>query len=95
MDTITPKRTGLLGVIGKQDEHARELWGDAYNAIPKSVFATMAWFLAGAASDNCDDPESIVARVLEELDALRGQVLPERQANAAIKAVRSTFTKAE
>lgn len=85
-----PLMDGADHVSGfKHDSHAREIWGDAYDAIPKSVFATLAHFLAARCAD---DREQIDALILAELDALSGQIMPERQARAAIKAIRKATT---
>jgi hypothetical protein len=78
----------------KTDGHAKALWGDAYDAIPKSVWATMAWHLANIASDAPDVAGSAEARALAELDALGGQIIPERQAKAAIAAIRNARKEA-
>lgn len=73
--------------IGKNDSTARHLYGEAYDKIPKSVFAVMAWYLADACSDEGVGNNGELARLEEELKALRGQVLDERQANRALAAI--------
>jgi hypothetical protein len=68
--------------LGKTDAHARKHWGAAYDAVPKSVFATLAWRLADRIG-----PEA-VAVALEELDALAANgIIPEIQTNRAVKAI--------
>ena len=80
--------------LNKSDAHARELWGSAYDSIPKSVFATMAYYLAGNCVDSAEDADQVDARLLEELEALTAQIIPERQGKAAIKAFRAHLAKA-
>jgi hypothetical protein len=76
------------GGIFKQDRSARLAWGDAYDAIPKSVFALSAWHLANVASDSADASGAAERRMVEELVALRdGGHLPTEQADRAIKAI--------
>ena len=72
--------------IGKNDSIARHLYGEAYDRIPKSVFAVMAWYLADACSDDGVGNDGELARLQDELKALRGQVLDERQADRALAA---------
>lgn len=67
--------------INKNDTHARDLWGDIYDATPKSVFATACWHLANLASGVADTPGAAEARFAEELRALiHGHIEP-RQAD--------------
>lgn len=56
--------------IGKNDEAARRYWGDAYDGIPKSVFALIAWQLANRCSENCDQPGAAETEFVAELKAL-------------------------
>lgn len=79
----------------KQDRAARMAWGDAYNAIPKSVFALVAWHLANVASGQADTVGAAESRVIEELEALRYGHLPQAQADRAIKSIRALVAKAE
>ncbi len=37
--------------VGNNDGVVREICAPAYDAIPKSVFAVVAWYLADCASD--------------------------------------------
>ena len=83
-----------MGVF-KNDQHARDVWGSAYDAIPKSVFATMAYYLAGSCVDSAEDREQVDERLLQELEALSGQIIPERQGRASIKALRAAIAQAE
>lgn len=74
--------------VFKKDGAARAAWGDAYAAIPKSVFAIVAWHLANVASDSADDDGAAEKRFVEELAALRdGGHLDRAQATSAIKAI--------
>lgn len=68
--------------IGKNDAAAREHWGVAYDQIPKSVFAVLAWRLADRLGAY---PEGIC---IEELRALGNQIIDLKQADRAIKAIR-------
>lgn len=83
------------GGIFKQDGAARRAWGDAYDAVPKSVFALACWHLANVASGTADAPGAAEARMIEELDALRHGHMPEAQADRAIRAIRAAIAKAE
>jgi hypothetical protein len=72
----------------KNDRHAKDHWGAAYDAIPKSVFATVAWHLAAIAGDNADDPDATVRRFLEELRVLGlNGLIPPQQVVATARAV--------
>ena len=65
----------------KHDRHAREHWGEIYDALPKSVFATVAWHLANVASGNADNPGSAKRRFISELNALvANNIIPAPQA---------------
>jgi len=75
----------------KNDHEARRLWGAAYDGIPKSVFAVMAYYLAGNSVDSAEDPAQVRARLLEEIDALSGQIIDKHQGDAALKAARKAF----
>jgi hypothetical protein len=52
--------------IGKNDIAARRAWGEAYDEIPKSVFALVVWHLANVASENLDADGAAVTRFIEE-----------------------------
>lgn len=79
---------GRPGGVFKQDASARRAWGDAYAAIPKSVFAIAAWHLANVCSEAADMSGAAEARMIEGLRALRdGGHLPRVQADRAIKAI--------
>lgn len=52
----------------KNDTEARYLWGAAYDAIPKSAFAVVAWHLANLCGDG--EAGGAVERFAEELHAL-------------------------
>lgn len=76
-----------MGKIGttKNDQHARDHWGEAYNAIPKSVFATVAWHLANVSSGELDASGAAEARFLEELAALgRNEIIDRAQISAVL-----------
>jgi hypothetical protein len=81
--------------IGKNDHVARDLWGHAYDDIPKSVFAVMAFYLAGGCVDSAEDFNLVRARILEELDALTGQIIDEKQGKRCLKSAREAFLAAE
>lgn len=72
---------------GNGDRVARDLWGLAYDAIPKSVFAVVAWHLADCASDEGVGNDGEVRRFVEELEAMRSNgTLDERQVKRALRA---------
>lgn len=76
------------GGVFKKDGSARKAWGKAYDAIPKSVFALVAWHLANVSSENADGDGEAEKRFIEELAALRdGEHLDHSQANQSIKAI--------
>lgn len=79
----------------KNDRHAREHWGDSYDKIPKSVFATLCWHLANVASDSAGAPGAAERRTIVELDALATQLMPEKQARDAEKVLREALKRAE
>lgn len=81
--------------LNKSDQHARDNWGSAYDAIPKSVFATMAYYLAGACVDSAENQQQVHARILEELDALSDQIIDGRQGRAAIRAWKTAMLELE
>ncbi len=72
---------------GKNDSVARDLYGGAYDGIPKSVFAVVAWYLADACSSVGVGNDGELERLKDELKALRGQILDERQADVALAAL--------
>ena len=73
----------------KQDAHAARYWGgDLYDAIPKSVFATVAWHLANAASGNCDADSAAELAFEAELRALIGAgIVPPQQGKRVLIAL--------
>ncbi|GAA2867075.1 hypothetical protein GGQ99_001340 [Aminobacter niigataensis] len=79
--------------VFKQDRAARMAWGNAYDAIPKSVFALAAWHLANVASGQADTVGAAESRMIEELEALRYGHLPQTQADRAIKAIHATAAR--
>src|SRR5690349_19188372 len=75
--------------VSKDDGHAKRHWGEkAYAAIPKSVFATLAWHLANANSGKADEPGAAEVAAMQELEALADQIMPAKQALAAIRAIK-------
>lgn len=73
--------------MSKNDQHARRCWGSAYDAIPKSVFATIAWHLANASSQQLDDPDMAFLRFFDELRALgHNGIIPTAQVLTTIRA---------
>lgn len=78
-----------VGVM-KNDGAAAQAWGGTvYAAIPKSVFALIAFHLANLASGECDNPGAAEKRFLEEWDALIPHGLSE-----PAKKLRSALTSA-
>ena len=72
--------------FGKNDSHARECWGDLYDSLPKSVFATAAWHLANVASGAADGPGEAEKRFFEELRALVASgIIPKQQIARMLK----------
>lgn len=70
--------------LNKHDSEARALWGAAYEAIPKSVFAVAAWHLANLAGDG--EAGGAARRFAEEINALgMGGIITEAQASRALK----------
>lgn len=77
------------GGIFKTDTHAKQAWGsDVYAAIPKSVFATVAWHLANLASGQADASGEAEKMFLSELAALtRSGIIPRDQTATVIRAL--------
>lgn len=73
----------------KNDGAAHQLFGKAYDKIPKSVFAAAAFYLADCCSDAGVGNGGAIKRLKEEFDALGGQVIDRDQAVRAIKALAS------
>lgn len=72
----------------KKDQVARSLWGRAYDEIPKSVFAVVAFYLADVASTEGVGNGGEVERFRQELEALlKNQIIDEAQARNALKAL--------
>lgn len=69
---------------------AKMLWGDAYDYIPKSVFAVLSWYLAHAlCSEGALDIDA-KQRAIEELKALREyRIIDRTQLDVAIRALGS------
>lgn len=76
----------------KNDKHARDCWGRAYDAIPKSVFATACYHLADINSADGADNGGAWQRFVEEMDALHNHLAPGQADNAA-KQVRAVINK--
>lgn len=67
--------------IGKHDYPARELWGDAYDHIPKSVFAVVAYSLAARDGD-------ALGSFAQQVSALtKGEIIDRAQSNRVLKAL--------
>lgn len=75
------------GSVFKNDRAARELLGDAYDRIPKSVFAVAAYYLADACSDAGVGNDDAINRLRQEFEALGGQIIDPVQAKRAIAAL--------
>lgn len=70
----------------KNDRHARHHWGEAYDAIPKSVFATVAWHLANLASGEADVEGAAEKQFFDELRALvANNIIPKEQLASLLK----------
>lgn len=71
----------------KSDDHARNLWGAAYDSIPKSVFATLAWHLAAQCNgESADDTDATFLKFYDELRVLgHNGIIPKSQVLAAIR----------
>ena len=70
--------------VNKNDSAARELFGsDAYDRIPKSVFAVAAYYLADACSDAGVGNGQAIERLREEFRCLSEQVIDPAQAKRA------------
>jgi hypothetical protein len=70
------------------DSVAREIRGSAYDAIPKSVFGVVVWYLADCASDGGVDNDGELQRFAEELEAMHSNgILGERQVKRAQRAL--------
>lgn len=76
----------------KNDAAARSAWGKAYDEVPKSVFALVAWHLCNLHTDDMESVETAEARAIQEIEMLRdGNHLSRPQADRAIKAIRSVL----
>jgi len=74
--------------IKNKDEGAKRLFGEAYEKIPKSVFAVMAWHFANAASGIADTPGAAEEIILTELFAvMEAGYITEAQSHSAKKAI--------
>jgi len=72
--------------INKDDTCARHLWGDAYDAIPKSVFAACSYFLAQICSEEYGGE---IARMIKEVEALGlNQIISDAQSRRCVSALR-------
>lgn len=72
----------------RADEVARGLWGGAYAATPKGVFAVVAFYLCDCASDEGVGQGGELRRFVEELDALQvSGILLKDQVRRARRAV--------
>ena len=75
-------------VINKDDSVARQLWGDAYEKIPKSLFAVVAWYVCDVASNEGAGNGGELRRFLEELDAMEtNQIVSAAQIKRARTAI--------
>lgn len=60
----------------------------SYAKIPKSLFATVAWYLADVNSEKGAGNDQAIERFIEEIIALRDNgILPSKQANKALRAL--------
>lgn len=72
----------------KDDRVARAFFGEAYDGIPKSVFAVAAYYLADACSDEGVEQGAALKRFREEVDALGGLIIGPAQAKRSLAALR-------
>jgi hypothetical protein len=75
----------------KSDQVARELFGPAYDGIPKSVFAVAAFYLADACSELGAGQGDELNRLAHEFSCLAGQVIDPEQAKRALAALRKAM----
>ncbi len=74
--------------INNKDGGAKRLFGEAYDKIPKSVFAVMAWHFANAASGIADTPGAAEEIMIAELFAvMEAGYITEAQSHTAKKAI--------
>jgi hypothetical protein len=75
----------------KADRAAKMALGEVYDAVPKSAWALIAFYLAEICREDDTGDAGIFARLLEEADALTtNQIMPE----AHSKAMRAAIAKA-
>lgn len=85
---MTTTSHALHGRGLKDDQHAYRHWGAAYDAIPKSVFATVAWHLANMASGEADVDGAAEAMFRAELNALiDAGIIPQSQGKRSDAAI--------
>lgn len=71
----------------KIEHHAFDHWGKVYHAVPKSVWATLAWHLANEASGTCDVEGAAARKVVEELRVLNeNEIIPKAQVARCLQA---------
>lgn len=75
--------------IGKNDQHARsDLGSQVFDAIPKSIFATLAFRLADRLGDGTADRSVVFPIMAEELAALANcGIIPADQVKRTLKAL--------
>lgn len=75
--------------INKNDHHARQdIGSDVFDAIPKSVFATLAYRLADRLAGGNNDRDAAFEIMREEIDVLAlNNILPLDQAKRSVKAL--------
>ena len=74
--------------LKNQAHEALSLWGKAFDEIPKSAFAVVAWHLANANSGRCDHEGAAVQAFRDEAKILAEQnILPISHWNAIKKAL--------
>ena len=72
--------------VSKNDAHALRHWGAVYDAIPKSVFATVAWHLANLASGEADREGAAEEQFFSELTTLaQNGIVPPEQVRGIIR----------
>lgn len=72
----------------KHDGEARALFGPAYDSIPKSVFAILAYHFADRCGPTGADNDEAAATIIEEIGILaKGNIISAAQAKAAIRSL--------
>jgi hypothetical protein len=80
--------TEAAAMPDRSDDEARSVWGAAYEAIPKSIFALVAWQLANRGARNHDGHALGYGEVVDALNALAAEgIITAEQHGASIAAI--------